>query len=75
MHYFFSRDEVEFLLEFYGWLRRSEIIARNIGDVDFKTIPDGTEYVKLSIRDTTNNQRQKQPTACLSALGRHGVPI
>ena len=49
-----------FLLGFCGWLRRSEIIALKNGDVVFKTMPDGTECIELSIRKSQNDQLGKK---------------
>ena len=77
MHSFiFWRDEVALLLGFYGLLRRSEIVALKVSDVQVNWQSSlGKEYIEINIRKSKTDQRGQGAMVCIPARSRHQIPI
>ncbi len=73
--FIFLRDEVAFLLGFYGLLRRSEIIALKVEDVQIQRQPNGVQFIEITIRKSKTDQRGQGAMVCIAAVSRHQIPV
>lgn len=71
----YLRDQVAFLLGYYGLLRRSEIIALQVADVQIKTLPNQAQYIEITIRKSKTDQRGQGAHVCLAPVSRHHIDL
>ena len=71
----YLRDEIAFLMGFYGLLRRSEIIALKLSDVTLVDESEAGAYIKLRIRKSKTDQQASGAEVIVADISRHGVDI
>ena len=71
----FLRDRTAFALGYYGLLRRSEIIALQVGDVKINPLPGKGKYIEISMRKSKTDQRGQGAQVCLAPLSRHHIDL
>ena len=71
----YLRDEVAFILGFYGLLRRSEIIVLKLSDIVMVEESGVGAYVKIRIRKSKTDQAGRGAEVIMAGVSRHGVKI
>ena len=71
----YVRDEIAFLMGFYGLLRRSEIIAFKLSDVTLVDESEAGAYIKLRTRKSKTDQQAREADVIVIDISRHGVKI
>jgi integrase len=76
MRHLYLRDFCWVLLGFFGMLRRSEIIALQIGDVSIAQQANSlAPYIEVTIRRSKNDRRGEGATVTIAGVSRDGLRI
>ena len=70
----YLRDEVAFILGFYGLLRRSEIIALKVSDINIVEASGVGAYI-IRIRKSKTDQAGRGEEVIMAGVSRHGVKV
>lgn len=71
----YTRDKAWLLLGYFGMLRRSEIIALQMGDITFLKISGKVTHLELKVRTSKTDRKGQGATVTIAATSRDNIPI